>query len=192
MSELGRRRLIQVGIAGTALLTVGGGALSWITRGYALRAGEVAIGLSVKQMCVARAVVEALTPGGDGLPSGLELEVHQRVDEQVWAADPGMADDLRAALELIEHVPPLLGGFGRFTALDLASRQAVFDRLLRSRRDLFVQIAMAFKQLVQLCYYADERVWPAIGYDGPWIPEPKPAASALLYAKLLAERGARP
>ena len=170
MSELGRRRLIQVGIAGAALLTVGGGALSWITRGYALRAGEVAIGLSVKQMCVARAVVEALTPGGDGLPSGLELEVHQRVDEQVWAADPGMADDLRAALELIEHVPPLL----------------------RSRRDLFVQIAMAFKQLVQLCYYADERVWPAIGYDGPWIPEPKPAASALLYAKLLAERGARP
>ena len=43
MSELGRRRLIQVGIAGAALLTVGGGALSWITRGYALRAGEVAM-----------------------------------------------------------------------------------------------------------------------------------------------------
>lgn len=192
MNELGRRRLIQVGIGGAALLAVGGGAFRWVTRGYALRAGEVAIGLSVKQMCVARALVEALTPGGSGLPSGVELGIHQRVDEQIWASDPGMASDLRAALELIEHVPPLLGHTGRFTSLDLASRQDVFDRMLRSRRDLFAQIAVAFKQLVQICYYADERVWPALGYDGPWIREPKPPASALLYAKLVAERGARP
>ncbi len=52
-------------------------------------------------------------------------------------------------------------------------------------------LALAFKQLIQICYFADERVWPAIGYDGPWITEAKPPASALAYAKLFADRGGR-
>lgn len=191
MIEPSRRQLIQLGIGGAALLALGGGLLRFMGSGYALRPGEVAIGLSVKQLCVARALVETLAPGGDGMPSGLELGLPQRVDEQVWAADEGMAQDICAALELVEHAPPLLGHFGRFTSLGLAARGEVFERMLRSRRDLFVQIAIAFKQLIQLCYYADERVWPAIGYDGPWIKEAKPPASALAYAKLFADKGGR-
>lgn len=191
MSEPTRRQLIQVGIGGAALLALGGGLLQWAGSGYALRPGEVAIGLSVKQLCVARALVETLVPGGQGLPSGLELGLVQSVDEQIWAADSGMADDLRAALELVEHVPPLFGYLGRFTTLGPAERQDVFERLLRSRRDLFVQVGIAFKQLIQLCYYAHERVWPHIGYDGPWIKQAKPPASALAYAKLLADEAGR-
>lgn len=190
-SEPSRRQLIQLGIGGAAVLALGGGLFRWLGSGYALGPGEVAIGLSVKQLCVARALVEALVPGGDGMPSGRELRLQQRVDEQIWAADDGMAGDLRAALELIEHAPPLFGHFGRFTSLGLEARQEVFDQMLRSRRDLFVQVALAFKQLIQLCYFADERVWPAIGYDGPWITEAKPPASALAYAKLFADRGGR-
>lgn len=191
MSGPSRRQLIQVGIGGAVALALGGGLLRWVGSGYALRPGEVALGLSVKQLCVARALVEALAPGGDGFPSGLELGIQQRVDEQVWAADDGTAADLRAALELIEHVPPLLGHFGRFSSLELRARQQVFEQLLRSRRDLFVQVAVAFKQLVQLCYYTDARVWPHIGYDGPWVKEAKPPASALAYARLLAEKAGR-
>lgn len=191
MTEPTRRQLIQLGIGGAAVLALGGGLLRWVGSGYALGPGEVAIGLSVKQLCVARALVGTLAPGGEGLPSGLELGLVQRLDEQVWASDEGMAGDLRAALELVEHAPPIFGHFGRFTSLGLAARQDVFDKMLRSRRDLFVQVASAFKQLIQLCYFADERVWPAIGYDGPWIKEAKPPASALAYAKLFADRGGR-
>lgn len=191
MSDLGRRQLIQVGVGGAMVLALGGLGLRWLGSGYLLRAGEVALGLSVKQLCVARALVEALAPGGDGFPGGAELGLVQRIDEEVWAADDGMASDLRSALELLEHVPPLLGHMGRFSALSVAARGDVFERMLRSRRDLFVQVAIGLKQLVQICYYADARVWPAIGYDGPWIKEAKPPASALAYQKLVGERGGR-
>jgi len=191
MSEATRRQLLQLGLGGAAVLALGGGLLSWVRGGYALLPGEVAIGLSVKQLCVARALVETLTPGGDGFPSGRELGLVQRVDEQVWAADEAMAADLRAALELIEHVPPLFGRYRRFSALGPAARREVFEALSRSRRNLFVQVASAMKQLIQICYYTDPRVWPAIGYDGPWVKEPKPPASASAYARLFAERGGR-
>lgn len=191
MSGPSRRQLLQVGLGGAVALAVGGGLLRWLGSGYTLVPGDAAVGLSVKQLTVARALVETITPAGDGWPSGLELGLHQRIDEQIWAADPAMADDLRAALELIEHVPPLLGHFGRFSALGLEQRREVFDALLRSRRDLFVQIALGFKQLVQLCYFADERVWPHIAYDGPWIKEAKPPPSAVAYQSLFLERGGR-
>ncbi len=191
MSALGRRQLLQVGVGGAALLALGGASLRWLGSGYALRTGEVALGMSVKQWCVARSLVEALTPGGDGLPTGAELGLIQQIDEQVWAADEGMARDLCAALELVEHVPPLFGHLGRFSSLSVAARQDVFDRMLRSRRDLFVQVAVGLKQLVQICYFADQRVWPAIGYDGPWVKEARPPASALAYQKLLVDRRGR-
>lgn len=191
MTEIARRGLIQLGLGGAALLALGGGALAWAGRGYALRPGEVAIGLSVKQLAVARALVETLVPGGDGLPSGLDLGIVQKVDEQVWATDEGTASDFRAALLLVEHAPPLFGFYSRFTTLDAPARREVFERMLRSRRDVFVQIATALKQLIVLCYYADERVWPHIGYDGPWIKEAKPPDSTLAYAKLLGQRGGK-
>jgi hypothetical protein len=151
----------------------------------------VAIGLSEKQLCVARALVEALLPASGALPDGVSLGIHQRIDEQVWAADADMGGDLRDALELIEHVPPLLGHWGRFTSLDLDARVDVFLALLRSRRDLLVQVALAFKQLVHMLYYADASVWPHIGYDGPWEKTPKPPESSLRYAQLFSERGGR-
>lgn len=172
------------------MLALGGGTLRWVNGGYALAPGDVAIGLSVKQLAVARAIVDALAPGEDGWPSGIELGIHRAVDEQVWAADPGMADDLRRGLELIEHVPPLFGYLGRFSSLDRARRQALYEKLLRSRFDVLVQVATAFKQLVQLCYFANDRVWPLIGYDGPWVKDPKPPESAVAYAELVRKGGA--
>lgn len=42
---------------------------------------------------------------------------------------------------------------------------------------------------MQLCYFADERVWPHIAYDGPWIKEAKPPPSAVAYQSLFLERG---
>jgi hypothetical protein len=50
---------------------------------------------------------------------------------------------------------------------------------------VLAQVSGAFKQMVLLLYYADPRVWPAIGYDGPWVKEAKPPASAVAYARLV-------
>jgi Gluconate 2-dehydrogenase subunit 3 len=189
MNRLSRRRFVQLGIGGTVILSSCGALLAWSTSGYAFRPGEVALALSPKELAVARAVVETLLPGGDGLPSGVELGIPQRIDEQVWAAAPESAGDLEAALQLLEHVPPLFGHYHRFTALDPESRQDVYAKLLKSRRDLLAAVAVALKQMAELLYFGHEAVWPAIGYDGPWIKQRKPPESALAYARLLRERG---
>jgi hypothetical protein len=191
MTEPSRRRFIALGISGTHALAVSGGLFRWLRAGYVLAPGEVAIALSAKELCVARSLVDALAPGGEGWPGGVALGLHQRVDEQVWAADTDMARDLRAALQLLEHVPPLLGHYGRFSSLSREARVDVFERLLDSHRDVLAQVAVGLKQLVQMLYYAEDAVWPHIGYDGPWIQERKPPDSALAYAEIFRQRGGK-
>lgn len=183
-----RRRFLVLGGAGALALGAAGIGLSLLARGYALRPGEVALGLGVKELCIARAIVEALLPGGDGMPSGLELSVHQRIDEQVWAAEPALRSDMRAALQLLEHAPPLFGVFHRLTALSPGERVEVLQRMQRSKREVFVQAATAFKQLSHMLYYASPEVWTAIGYDGPWVKAARPPESARRYAELFRAR----
>lgn len=191
MALFTRRRILTYGVGGASLLAVGGG-LRWAAFGYALRPGEAAIGLTTKEFCVVRAVVEAFFPAEDGFPSGVELAVHQRIDEEVWAQPDEVQKDLRAALHLIEHSPPLFGAFSRFTRLDVEGRGAVFRRLLTSDVDAVVQAAVALKQMAHLFYYGRQETWAAVSYDGPWVPQPRPAESSLRYGELLRRaKGAR-
>lgn len=181
-----RRRFVAAGLGGAAFLGIGG-ALRWASSGYALPAGDVALALSTKEMVVVRALVDALLPGdAEGLPSGLAVDVHQRIDEEVWAQPDAVRTDLKAALQLLEHSPPLLGRLGRFTSLPQPARVAVYDAMLKRGPDVVVQAATAMKQLSHLHYFAHPRVWPHLGYDGPWVPEPKPPASRVRYEALLA------
>jgi hypothetical protein len=180
-----RRRLLKYGLGGAGLLAVGSAAGTF-TLGYRLHKGEVAIGLSKKEMCVVRALVQTLLPGEDGLPSGIEVGVVQRIDEEIWSQSAEIADDLRAALHLLEHAAPAFGGFFRFSKLSREKRVQVFDRFLKSSVDVVAQAAYAFKQMAHLFYYGHEKVWPLIGYDGPWMPVAKPPASSLAYQERLA------
>lgn len=181
-----RRRFLTLGLGGAALLGAGG-ALRWLTLGYSLPPGDVAVALSTKEMAIVRAIVEALLPGDDGLPSGLALSVHQRIDEEVFSQPDEVQEDLKAALQLLEHGPPLFGAFGRLTALAPEERREVLARMLRSDVDVVVQAAVAMKQLAHIFYFTREEVWPHIGYDGPWILTPRPPESSLRYAEILAE-----
>ena len=190
MAVLTRRRLIQTGIAGGALLAVGGTVLGWATIGYHLEPGEVAIGLSVKEFCVVRALVDAIVPGSGKLKSGVSLGLPQRIDEEVWAADDGMRSDISDMLQFIEHIPPLYGHFGRFSSLDHEAREKVLHSLMTSSQTIFVQAAAAVKEIVYLFYYSHDETWSALGYPGPLVDYKSPPASALEYQKLLATRKA--
>ena len=139
-------------------------------------------------MAFARALVEALLPGGDGLPSGLDIGIPQRLDEEIWAAPDPLTADLKAALLLIEHGAPAVGAFGRFSSLGIAARQEFLRAILASNVDVFVQVVMAFKQMAHLYYYANEAVWPLIGFDGPWITEAMPAPTSVAYAAVRAAK----
>jgi len=184
---MNRRRFLAAGFAGTALLGVGG-SLAWVTTGYTLPSGDVAIGLSTKELAIVRAIVEAIAPASQGLPGGLALGVHQRVDEEIWAADPADASDLRAAIQLLEHLPPVFGFPGRFSRLSVADRTACFEAYLRAGPTVVVQAANGLKQMIHLFTYCSESSWAGIGYDGPWVKSAKLPASSVHYAELAAAR----
>jgi len=181
-----RRRILGAGVAGAALLG-GGGLLSWLTRGYALAVDDdPPVVLSVKELCVVRAIVEVLAPGDGELPAGLALKVHRRIDEELFAQPAAMQQDLRAALQLLEHAPPLMGFAGRLSALPVAERAVAFARLITSGPDVVVQAAASLRQLVGVFTFGDARSWQAIGYDGPWQKEPKPPPSKAAYEAAVA------
>lgn len=184
--DFSRRRLLQVGLAGTLLLGVAG-ALS--LGGYRLLPGEVALSLSPKGWCVARALTEALFPEEEGLPSGLSLGVHQRLDEESWASTPQMRADIEDALSLLEHAPLLTGRLTRLSRLPVEERLACFDALCRDRRRLVVAAAVSIKQMLHLFYYAHPATWGGTGYAGPFVPEPRPPESSLRYQELLRAAG---
>lgn len=187
--DLSRRRVL-FGLGGAALLTCGSG-LAWVKLGYKLPANAVPVGLSQKELCVVAAIVEALLPEDGDLPSGLSLSIHQRIDEEVWSASPELAADLKSALSLIEHIPPFFGFWGRFTRLSPEERLACYEALLLASPSPVVAAAVAYKQMCSLFYYSHPSVWPAIGYDGAWVPRPSPPPSSLRYAELLKAAGGR-
>jgi hypothetical protein len=146
------------------------------------------VALSAKELAVVRALVDALFPAEDGFPSGIDLGVHQRVDEELWAAPERTRSDLKSGIHLLEHLPPLYGHPHRFTALSREARADVLSAMLRSKRETIRQIAFALKQMTQLFYYGHEKVWPHLHYDGVFVPTPKPPESSIAYASLVKAR----
>ena len=185
---LSRRRLFKLGLAGAAALAVAGAAGRLFT-GDPLAPGEVALGLTPHGLHVARALVEALLPEEEGFPAGVSLGVHQRLDEEAWAAPPLVREDIQSALMLIEHAPLLLGYGGRMSRLPVARRLEAFEALLQHKARLVVAAASSVRQMIYAFYYAHPGSWAGMGYQGPFVPEPRPPESALRYAALLRERG---
>ncbi len=185
-----RRRLLKLGSGGAIALAVGGGALRWLAGGYSsqLEKDEVPIALSTKELAIVKALVAALLPAEEGFPAGVALRVHQRIDEEMWAASEGTRSDLKNGLQLFEHATITHGYASRFTSLDPASRVAYFDKLLRGEPGALQQIAVALKELVYLFYYCRDETWKVIGYDGPLVGVVKPPDSHVAYRDLLSKR----
>ena len=188
---LSRRRWIQVGVGGSVLLAAGGSVGAWLSSGYGLRGDEAPIALSVKEFCVLRAIVEVMVPGGGSLPRGVDVGVPQKIDEQIWAAGETTQSDFAAALQLVEHSPLLHGHASRFTRLSLSDRADVLKGLMGSSVGVFAAVANGIRTAVFTIYYSLEPTWNAIEYDGPWVFEAKPPASAVRYAELLEARRAQ-
>ena len=186
--------MLKLSVAGGAVLAVGGGALAFLSWGYEEKLGayDRPIALSAKELAVARALVEALLPGGGGLPRGLDLGITQRVDEEVWAAEPAVAAQLKQALQLLEHLPLAFGRVSRFTSLSRREREDVFAEMLRSDRDTVRQVAITFRQMLHLLYYGDRLTWSAMRYDGPLGIPARPPVSHTAYARLLARTRVAP
>jgi len=172
---ISRRTILKYGLGGAVLLGVGGVGLSLrssllVTPARPLRC------LSPREFSVLASVAEALLPAGDGFPSAREVEVAEQVDAALAVCHPGVIDELKQVLALLEN--PVAGLLldqrpNTFTACSVARRHAV----LQSWRCAKLRVLRgAFKALHGFCaasYYSSEAIQPLVGYPGvpAWVEE---------------------
>jgi hypothetical protein len=181
-----RRRTVLFGLGGAVVLAGGAAALR-LSTGYP-PGDDVPVATTDKELAIVRAIVEALLPADGDLPSGVEVGVVQRIDEELWSMAPDVRDEARRAIAVLEYWPLLSGRGARLTRLSPTERvEALTSAMARAPRPV-ARAATTLKQLCHLFYYASDATWSAIGYDGPWVQTPRPPPSSRAYRALLDER----
>ncbi len=178
-----RRRLL----IGAAALTAGG-LLTYRFSGYRSLDWQGQV-LSARQALILAAAAEALLPP---IPGQSDLiSVAERVDRYALALTPAVRSELDQLFLLIEHGPtPLLFGLRRFTRMGPEDRERFLSRLA-GHGGLLAQAYRGLRDLCMLGYYQQPATWPAIGYEGPSVPE-QPRIRSRRYATLVAAPGQLP
>ena len=168
----GRRRFLKVGIVGSIALGAGG-LLAWQTSGYEVpdAIARALTCLSPKEYRIVEAVAERIVRSDDpAFPPARELGVAARIDALIAALHPADRRELRGLLHLVEHgLGPWNGAASRFTRMGGAEQDAVLEAMGTGSSGLLRAGFEGLKSLVALAYFADERAWAAIGYDGPLV-----------------------
>lgn len=163
---MNRRRFVQRGLFGAAVLLLGGGGLSlYPTRHIASPSKPLRV-LDDRGFQVIAAVAARVITAPDADPSALA----ERIDESLSRVPPEAQADLASLIGLFENALPGLLLDGRatpFTRLDGPAQ----DRALASWRDSSLVVRRsgyhALRRLCFVAYYGDERAWPGIHYSGP-------------------------
>jgi hypothetical protein len=165
----GRRRFIQRGLIGTALLTAGGLALS--LRGTRRIAGLGGMQvLDADQASVLLAVAGRLIPNREGFPRPSELKIAAKVDAILARADEPTQREVRQLLGLFESALTgfLLDGQPQtFTASSPDDQDARLEAWRDSRLTVRRSGYKAIRGLCLAAYYSDPQIYAAIGYGGP-------------------------
>ncbi|MEP7123431.1 MAG: hypothetical protein ABJE95_21065 [Byssovorax sp.] len=163
---MNRRRFVQRGLFGAAVLLLGGGGLSlYPTRHLASPSKPLRV-LDDRGFQVIVAVAARVITAPDADPALLA----ERIDESLSRVSPEAQADLASLVGLFENALPGLLLDGRatpFTRLGGAAQ----DRALASWRDSHLVVRRsgyhALRRLCFVAYYGDERAWPGIHYKGP-------------------------
>jgi hypothetical protein len=164
-----RRDVLKLGLAGSAAAAL----LPTGCTGYhgLLQDGEQKRlkFLSVKDYAILLHIADVLLPAGGGYPSHRELGTVLQLDAELSAWEPVRSQEVPVLLRLVEHGTQIFGySLHRFTRLP-AERQREYlmgwgESALNAKRGGFV----ALKGLLGFYYFSNPKVWPVIGYDGPW------------------------
>lgn len=121
--------------------------------------------LSPKEFLVLLAAAARVLDGVEPAPAPV-ADVALWVDAYVARLDPGLREDVRGLLELLEHSPLLSGHAAPFTALPPAAQDRVLRDWEQSSLALRRQGFQAIKSMCCLGYYQDPRSFASIGYGG--------------------------
>lgn len=118
-------------------------------------------------LCV---LCDRLLPGKDVAdptrPSALEARIAERIDKELTFHTPRMKRDVELALLFLEHGGLLHVSMTRFTRLSPEDQDALLQKMLEGTQ-FERQAINALKVLALFFYYADDRTWKGIHYDGP-------------------------
>jgi hypothetical protein len=168
---LTRRKLLQRGLFGGALLTLGGAGFLMARHGPLV--GLPADGLkalSQREYTVVDAIARRMIPDAPGLPSVADVGVAERVDGIAARMDPSALTELKQLLGLFENgLVGLLftGQAGSFTTLSAPAQDEVLADWEQSRLTLRRTGFSALRGLVMAAFYSSPKTWSAVGYPGP-------------------------
>lgn len=163
-----RRKVLQ-GISGWSFTLVAG---SWPTAGCSRNANLPPFKLhffSAEGYQAVLQIADVLLPGGVGAVAASKYEVARKADRVLGTLNTTIQTQLRWLLLLFDRVPFLARSLTPFYYL---SGQAAINYLRYWQHGNLGFMLQGFNGLRRLAvgiYYADERSWAAIGYDGPWI-----------------------
>ena len=164
----GRRRFIQAGAAGTALLALAG----FVGRPRAQPGAKLrnldARGVELLQVLIPVVLAGALPSGPERAPA-IDESV-QAFDRAVSGLEPEIQEEIGQMLGLLLYAPTRIAVAGVWPAWREASPEEVAS-FLRGWRDsgsiLKRSGYRALTQLIQAAWYGNALSWPAIGYPGP-------------------------
>ena len=164
-----RRSFLKLGFGASLVLAAGGLGLG--LQSSLLRTPAVPLSaLTQRQYSVLTAIVDRIHPGGEGWPSGSELQVAEKLDKLFASANPGLAKEFGLALLLLENA---LTGFlfGQRVKPFTRCSPEVQDRILASWQTSSLDFRRTvFKGINGLCtatYWAAPELRKGIGYPGP-------------------------
>lgn len=161
-----RRSLLKLGAASTALLLVGGGAITALRPAWVQ--GHLSAGARGVFLAVGRAMLDGALAAGETQPA-LEAMV-QRIEALVAALPPHAQAELSQLLALLDTAPGrrLLAGLERpWQEASVEDIQAALQSMRFSRLALRQQAYLALHDIVSGAYFSEPSTWAVLGYPGP-------------------------
>jgi len=164
-----RRSLLRLGLAGSAVLAVGGIGLSLRPPVAVPSPGPLRV-FSAREHSICAAIADTMCPGGVGLPTATELGVAAKLDALLSTVHPGVGKEIRQVLHLMENPLAALAFDGRltpFSHLSAADRATALELWRTSSLGVRRQAYKGLHGLINAAYWGDPRTYGHGGYPGP-------------------------
>ncbi|PJZ54436.1 hypothetical protein [Leptospira adleri] len=182
--KISRRKLFGFGLGGLLSIVIG---TLLCRRSYS---GSVpkTLFFSESEAEFLQAYAQTLLPSEKGFPDIEKAEVVRRLDEEFFFVDPGITDDFKSLILILEYLPLVSGYWSRFSRLDEKDRNEFLSSQETTDSDLIRAALANLKMPIFLMYYGHESSFKAISYDGPFSDPPeKLSESRIYYRKILGE-----
>jgi hypothetical protein len=163
-----RRRLLQLGLGGAAVLAIAGASVALVRPG--LEGGHLSAGGRGVFRAVGAAVLDgALPTEAAARQRSLDGLLH-RLEDTIAGLAPHAQSELSTLLALLASAPGRIGLAGLspdWASATVEQVQATLQAMRKSSLAVRQQAYFALRELTNAAYFADRTTWAWLGYPGP-------------------------